>query len=357
MEYIDSTSENIPLKGVDSVKRNRVFMSARKVSIITPTFNHGKFIADCIESVLQQTIKSWEMIIIDDGSTDDTPEIVSRYNDPRIKYIRKEHRGIKCLGENYNYALQMSKGEFVLILEGDDFIPPRRIEMQLPVFEDVKVVLSHGKYVYSWLDRTFTYSTPFKKGFLNNQPLGSALKLFLQGFNFIGTQSVMIRKSTLLDVGGFEQPSYLPLVDYPTWMKVALKGRFAFIPEVLGYWRRHPLSITINRNESIFYGFLRYCDEFVSANENELCGLRLKRFMSNRGGIAFLSLAWIALVRGEWEKALELSKKSWERREVMDRSFKLKTIIALIGARFHLDLPGLFKKLGNRFDQRCLVMD
>jgi hypothetical protein len=229
--------------------------------------------------------------------------------------------------------------------------------MQLPAFKDEEVVLSHGKYAYSWHDRTFIYSTPFKKDLLNNQPLGSALKLFLQGFNPIGTQSVMIRKSALLDAGGFDQPSYLPLVDYPTWMKVALKGRFAFIPEVLGCWRRHSLSITINRNESIFYGFLRYCDEFVSAYENELCGLGLMRFISNRGAIAFLSLAWIALARGEWEKALELSKKSWERREVMGRSFKLKTIIALIGARFHLDLPGLFKKLGNRFDQRSLVMD
>lgn len=322
------------------------------VSVITPTYNHEGFIADCIESVLRQTRREWEMIIIDDGSSDDTAKIVRRYNDPRITYIRKEHRGIEYLGENYNHALEMSKGEYILILEGDDFIPPRRIEMQLPAFEEEKVVLSHGKYAYVWNGRSLVYSTPLKKDLLDNQPLGSAFKLFLQGFNPIGTQSVMIRKSALLDVGGFEQPSYLPLVDYPTWMKLALKGHFEFIPEVLGFWRRHPLSITINKNSQIFAGFLKYCDEFVTSFNEELAKLGLTKFIKNRGAIAYLSLSWINLSNKNWEEALKLAQKSWNRHEVLCWLFKIKILIAIISAYLHLDIPSYFKKMMQRLNQR-----
>lgn len=187
-----------------------------KVSVITLTFNHEKYMDECIQSVLNQTIKEWEMIIIDDGSADRTSTIIQQYDDPRIIYIRKEHRGINFLGENYNEALRISKGEFILILEGDDYIPPNRIEVQLPAFKDRDVVLSHGKYGYVRNNKIIVYPTLFENDVLNNQRIGSAFKLFLQGFNPIGTQSVMLRKASLLEVGGFIQPKYLPLVDYPT---------------------------------------------------------------------------------------------------------------------------------------------
>ena len=221
-------------------------------SIITLTYNHEQFIAECIESVLNQTCRAWEMIIIDDGSSDSTSTIIKGYTDPRINYVRKEHGGIASLGENYNHALRMSSGNFIVILEGDDFLPPRRLETQLTSFEDERIVLSHGKYGYVLGDRLIVYPSPFRRDDLRNRPIGSTLKVFLQGFNPIGTQSVMLRKSALLEIGGFAQPAYLPLVDYPTWMKLALKGTFEFIPEVLGYWRRHPKSITINQSDQIF---------------------------------------------------------------------------------------------------------
>ena len=323
-------------------------MERPTVSILTPTFNHERFIAECIESVLSQTYENWEMIIVDDGSNDDTPEIVKRYNDPRIISIRKKNRGIDCLGENYNHALRMAKGKYLLILEGDDFLPRNRIERQLPSFEDEGVVLSHGRYSYAYNKRMVTYPAPFKKDVLNNDPLGSAFKLFLQGFNPIGTQSVMIRKSALFEIGGFAQPRYLPLVDYPTWMKLALKGRFSFIPEVLGYWRRHGASVTINNNEQIFKGFLKYCDEFTISFREELSRLGLDPFMKNRGPIAYLSLAWIKLSEKKWGEALVFSKQSWSRKEVLGRTFKIKIIVGMLGAYLHWNIPGLFKSLLGR---------
>lgn len=137
-------------------------MSVPKISIITPTFNHEKYITECIESVVRQTYPNWEMIIIDDGSTDGTPDIIKRYNDSRIIYIRKDHKGIDNLVDSYNRALKISNGEFILILEGDDYIPANRLEIQLLTFKDRKVVFSHGKYAYVFDNKIIVYPTLLK---------------------------------------------------------------------------------------------------------------------------------------------------------------------------------------------------
>ncbi len=323
-----------------------------RVSIITPTYNHERFIVECIESVLGQTYRDWEMIIIDDGSTDKTPEIIGHYTDPRIVYIRKDHRGMVALAESYNLGVEKSRGEFIVILEGDDFLPRNRLEIQLPIFDDAQVVLCHGRYAYVFEDKRVLYPTPFKMDELRNRPVGSALKIFLQGFNPIGSQSVMIRKSALQEIGGFTQPKYLPLVDYPTWMKLALKGTFEFIPEILGFWRRHPQSVTINLNEQIFEGFIQYCDEFVATFHEELVKLGLIEFSSHRGAIAYLSLCWIKLASGDWTSAIEFEKRSWASRKGVDWSFKSKMIIGLIGAYLHVDLPSYFKIMNQWLYQK-----
>ncbi|MDM7940633.1 MAG: glycosyltransferase, partial [Methanothrix sp.] len=78
------------------------------VSIITPTYNHERYIAECIDSVLAQSYPYWEQIIIDDGSSDGTQDVISLYKDKRIKYIRQENKGIWRLGETYNKALQLA---------------------------------------------------------------------------------------------------------------------------------------------------------------------------------------------------------------------------------------------------------
>jgi len=121
-------------------------MAARPmVSIITPTYNHERFIAQCIESVLAQSYPYWEQIIIDDGSTDRTSEIVARYRDDRITYTRQENRGIWQLSRIYNDALMRSKGQYIAILEGDDFWPPHKLERQMKAFEESNADISWGR--------------------------------------------------------------------------------------------------------------------------------------------------------------------------------------------------------------------
>lgn len=116
------------------------------ISIITATYNHEQYIGECIESVLSQTYPFWEMIIIDDGSTDKTAEVALGYKDPRIQYVRQENNGIYKLAETYNHALRLSKGELVAILEGDDYWPANKLAIQVKDFDNPDVVLSFGKF-------------------------------------------------------------------------------------------------------------------------------------------------------------------------------------------------------------------
>lgn len=213
------------------------------VSIITPTYNHEKFIGECIESVLAQTYQNWEQIIIDDGSTDKTTEIVAQYQDKRITYVKQENVGIWRLGETYNRALDISQGELIAILEGDDFWPPNKLEKQVPAFIRPEVVLSWGRGIMTNsigkpLCTTYDNLNQFK------HRTREELMRILLFHNFISPCTTMCRKNALVSIGGFQQPKQVPYVDYPTWLKLSLIGEFEPMDDVLVFRRRHENQVS-----------------------------------------------------------------------------------------------------------------
>jgi Glycosyltransferases, probably involved in cell wall biogenesis len=226
-------------------------VSGPKVSIITPTYNHDRFIAQCIESVLGQTYSSWEQIVIDDGSTDSTAEVVARYDDERITFIRQENQGIWHLGKTYNDALKRSKGQFIAILEGDDFWPPYKLERQIKAFEKNSVVLSWG---YGALTDSVGNITSYRPDDISPY-LGISRHDMLREllfYNPITACTAICRKSALIAIGGFNQPRYVPYLDRPTWLELGLKGDFQAIDEVLGYYRMHDRQVTSTMRLAMF---------------------------------------------------------------------------------------------------------
>jgi len=217
------------------------------VTIITPTYNHEKFISQCIKSVLVQTYHNWEMIIIDDGSTDNTLDIIMEYvkNEKRIKIVtHSSNWGIYRLAHTYNQALSLSKGDYIAILEGDDFWPSYKLETQLNCFKKDNIILSWGVGYSIDADNKHLQKISYKKFFMNkkiysNNPPGIALRKLLFINYLIPSVTIMLRKKELLNIGGFKQPSNTHYVDYPTWLHLSLKGQFCFINKVLGYWRYH----------------------------------------------------------------------------------------------------------------------
>lgn len=91
-----------------------------KISIITPTYNRGKFLSKCIDSVLNQEYPNWELIIVDDGSTDNTKDVVLSYSDERIRYYYKENEERSVAR---NFGIKLAKGDYLLFLDSDDFLP------------------------------------------------------------------------------------------------------------------------------------------------------------------------------------------------------------------------------------------
>lgn len=217
-----------------------------KVTIITPTYNHEQFIGKCIESVLSQTYKNWEQIIVDDGSTDGTENIVKEYSkkDKRIIYIKKEHEGIMNLKNAYNLALEKSSGDLIAILEGDDYWPDYKLEVQVPYFKEDNVVLTWGKALEVDREGKLILEIPpeyFTK--LNNK---NYKKELFYG-NYIPASTMIIKKEILLEIKGFKQYNKLYCVDHPTLLALIPYGEFKFISDrALGYWVKHGNNVTIS---------------------------------------------------------------------------------------------------------------
>jgi glycosyltransferase involved in cell wall biosynthesis len=224
------------------------------VSIVTPTYNHEPFIAQCVDSVLAQSYSNWEQIIIDDGSTDRTAEIVAQYKDPRIRYFHQDNAGIENLAHTYNRALSLSRGQLVAILEGDDFWPATKLSQTVPAFEDSAVVLAYGEMSEADIHghpakrrgQTSRNRTKLPATVLRNDPPPSAAAYMLTvpGHSLIEASTVVMRKSALDAIGGFQHVPGRRAVDFPTFIRLTTQGKFSYSPEVLGYRRMHPDSVT-----------------------------------------------------------------------------------------------------------------
>ncbi len=326
-------------------------MAIPLVSIITPTYNHARFIRDCIESVLRQTFTDWEQIIIDDASSDETCDIVSEYckKDSRIKLIKQKHQGIEKLKHTYNKALKLTQGEFIAILEGDDYWPSNKLELQLPLFDKKEVVLAWGAAM--WVNeecRPITIAPPEIEKYLSLSRQELLNELLLA--DFIPAVTVIVRKKTLLSIGGFQQPSYYLALDYPTWLKLTLEGKFAGVKEVVGYWRRHSSQMSTARQEEILKGAIRLVCDFYTQLPNQV----KRKFDIDLNAIKSFWYSSLAtsniyegrkkLIRKMWTEARKEFKNAWQ---LGDIKTKIKALIGILASYGHFDLEKLVTLVGK----------
>ncbi|WP_197680858.1 glycosyltransferase family 2 protein [Thermocrinis minervae] len=245
------------------------------VSVIMPTYNHEAYISEAIQSVIDQTYDNWELIIVDDASTDNTYKIIQEFanKEKRIKVIKHSRNyGPLELYKTYNEALNESRGEWIAILEGDDVLPVYSLEERVKALNQAQnkenIVLIHGYCGRIWEQtKKVDIASHLLANYpevVNNNPMGAALKVFLTGRNLIYTQTVMVKKQALLKIGGFiQEPKEIRLVDFPTWVFISMEGHFLFVPEVLGFWRRHSSSITWNNHVVILENYVKFLNIFV----------------------------------------------------------------------------------------------
>lgn len=213
-----------------------------KVSVLLPVYNGELYLREAIESILGQTYTDFELIIMNDGSTDNSEQVVKAFHDSRIVYRKQTNQG---LGATLNNAIRISRGEYLARQDADDYSYPDRFEKQIAFLErrpDCGVVGTWAKTIDSEVKKRIWNKPPPHK----QPPSESFAMKYVMLFDspFVHS-SVMIRKLVFDKVGLYSTGS--PLLfpeDYDLWSRIAREFEIANIPEMLQVYRRGPESIT-----------------------------------------------------------------------------------------------------------------
>lgn len=200
--------------------------SCPKVSIILPTYNRRDLIEKSIQSVLDQTFDDFELIVIDDASTDGTIEVIEGFLDPRLIYIRHTKNQGGAIARNT--GIKASKAELIAFQDSDDIWFPEKLFKQISRFKSAPKSLGA---VYT---QCLRWKNSQKKLIPSNRPAKKEGNLFksLLSENFIGLPSLVVRKSCLEKVGLFDET--LPrLQDWELFLRISKHFDFAFVPEPL----------------------------------------------------------------------------------------------------------------------------
>lgn len=290
-----------------------------RISVVMSCFNAGKFLAEAIESVLQQTFTDFEFILIDDGSTDDTLDIIKRYalKDSRVVLIEKENTG---LTDSLNIGIRASRGKWIARLDADDVALPNRLEEQFSFVKDSSDILlvgsgfieidHHGKIV-----KTHDYPK-------RHHALSSNLK---KSKKFFPHSSAMFRSDVVKRIGGYN-PKIICAEDRDLWLRLAEQGRIACIDKSLVKIRKHSNNISNSEGgrAQALYGLAATICHFLRGKgvvDPSTCE-------KDEDWRAFME--WIEL-RFEQEGVLERRKK-WDhvRREFYSESNKIISVWILI---------------------------
>jgi len=218
-----------------------------KISVIIPTFNRKVFICEAIKSVLNQTYKDIEIIVIDDGSTDNTYKEIKEMGDEKIRYYKFPHTGIPAILRNY--GIKKARGEYIAFLDSDDLWLENKLKKQIDfynkkyeclLFTDAFYMDSYEKLI------KFNGKSTFFEG---NPPPNINVYQNLIKVDFIPTLAVLVPKEFIIRVGYFdESPSLKSVEDYDLWLRISQKYKVDYINEPLAIYRVHNMNISLGEN-------------------------------------------------------------------------------------------------------------
>lgn len=213
----------------------RVRTAAPAVSVIIPTYNRADLIDDTVDSVAAQTFRDYEIIVVDDGSQDDTRTRLKRRTEP-LRYLWQTNQGV---AEARNHALREVHSEFVAFLDSDDLWTPTFLEAAVGLLRrDPGLSLVYTRFI-SMDER----GRPLPHH--NKTPYGGDVTRPLFLSTFIHTSAVVARSHVIRDAGGFDG-RLTHNEDYDLWLRLSLRHRFGLIPDALCRRRCHPDSLAHN---------------------------------------------------------------------------------------------------------------
>lgn len=209
------------------------------VSVIIPTYNRANLVGKAIKSVLSQTYQDFEIIVIDDGSTDNTEEVIRSFKDKKVKYIKKYKKN-KGISVARNIGIKMARGKYIALLDSDDEWLPEKLDKQSKVLQSESPEVG---VVCSW-----SYNIDEKGNYISKRCLpkkGGYIYEDLLSTNPISVPTVLIRKECFNRVGLFDDLLNAQ-EDWDMWIRIAKYYRFALIKVPLVKYRLHSNQISKN---------------------------------------------------------------------------------------------------------------
>lgn len=231
------------------------------ISIVVPLFNYSMFIKDNIESICCQTIQDWELIIVDDGSTDNPYDIIKLYESDKIKYIRLDEN--KGYGNAKNVGIRAANGEWVIVLDADDMLTKNSLEVRLLAMNKKQKKWCHAKaYEFGGVEPPYHFKNKARRSFLRFQNMritGNYRNLWKS----IHAQTVMIDMDVYRKVGLYE-PSLRSMGDKEMWARIINNvGKPLFVDKFVAYYRQHGLQMhrseAKRKNLHRYEGILKKC--------------------------------------------------------------------------------------------------
>jgi len=228
------------------------------ISAVISCYNYGKFVQFAIESILNQTYSDFEIIIINDGSHDNSEQVIKGFlPDPRIKYFYQKNQGQAVAKNN---GIKYSQGEFIAFLDADDIWDKNKLEKQYRLFKNEKVGVVYSRAKYMLPDNSITNDIERGKYL---QPRRGNIASWLIFDNFIPFSSSIVRKTCFNTTGLFDESLSMG-IDWDLWLRLSLKWHFDYIEDKLITYRvghsNQMSKNTIKRRECvdhIFYAFTK----------------------------------------------------------------------------------------------------
>ena len=210
-------------------------MATARASVLMSVYNGEQYLAEAINSILDQTFTDFEFVIINDGSTDSTDDILRSYKDPRIRVFEQSNIG---LARSLNRGVSLARGEYIARMDHDDLSMPERLAKQVDFLDTHPEVGIVGAACLfrdeikgvEWKPPVHTLDEELRRNLIKGNP-------------FIHT-SVMMRKSLLEMVGGYDE-SYPFAQDYALWVQLATHTKMANLPDVLVVHREHWKTVSM----------------------------------------------------------------------------------------------------------------
>ena len=264
-------------------------MTTPTVSVIIPAYNRAHLVVEALESVFAQTYADFEVIVVDDGSTDDTRNVLKSYLN-RIRYIWQENQGISGAR---NKGILLSQGRYIAFLDSDDRWLPEKLAKQVAYLEKYPKVGLLCCHIWRYEIGQEEKRVLCPKGFPHN------FEELLMGPNFIPTSTAIVRRRCLETVGVFDVALSLT-EDWELWLRIARRFEIGCLDEVLAEYREHPTNSTKNMAK-VYEGYWRLYSKIIKIHANVIGDLTL--FKNREASFQYL-LGTTCLRQGRMREAL-----------------------------------------------------